>query len=154
MPNMKAKLWATRLLDEVEGRDVGITLKEKGENGVEQALREKETEIPPLQKSRENYVICGTDVEALFPSLEDIESARMAKHAVMESNIEFNNVDYKKALRYLRIVGGREYIEQIGLKRIAPRWRGKRGSQITITGDSGRDNSMWSDTNRDINRGE
>ena len=47
-------------------------------------------------------------MKALFLSLRDIESARIARQAIMESGMMFQNVDYKKALRYLQVTGGKE----------------------------------------------
>ena len=64
---------------------------------------------PPLQMERTSGLsVVGTDVEALFPSLPDIESAKVVRCAVKESNIIFNNVDYNRALVYLRLVGGKD----------------------------------------------
>ena len=81
LPNVKAKLWATRLLDEVNGRDVGIKVEKKKKK---RKNNEKEEDVPPLQKMREeSYSIVGTDVKALFPSLKDVECARIARQAVM-----------------------------------------------------------------------
>ena len=54
-------------------------------------------------------------MEALFPSLADVESARIAAEAVMESPATFENVDYRMALRYLFIVGGKSHLNEYGL---------------------------------------
>ena len=172
VPNIKAKLWATRLCDEMEGRDIGINLPEQmsnvlkdekkkdGENEGEEIEGEdhvgigetdQKEKIPPIQKERgEKYVICGTDVEALFPSLEDIECARMVKQAVMNSKIEFDNIDYKMALKYLKICGGEDYMRQVGLGNVTPKWKGKNGACLTVTGEGGHDEKMWREVSREL----
>ena len=62
-----------------------------------------------------SYSIIGTDVKALFPSLKDVECARIARQAVMESDVHFENIDYIRAIRYLKIVGGIDYMKEVGL---------------------------------------
>ena len=53
----------------------------------------------------------GTDVEALFPSLRDIESARVVREAVMKSNVSIETFDCEAALKYLYIVGGPAHLK-------------------------------------------
>ena len=76
------------------------------------------TLMPEAQSSNpEEYTIVGNDVEALFPSLTDLESARIAREAVETSDMTFQNIDVASALQYFRINGGNDYIEDIGLKK-------------------------------------
>ena len=51
--------------------------------------------------NKEDYTIVGTDVEALFQSLDDLESARIVREAVEESGICFENIDIEAAFQYL-----------------------------------------------------
>ena len=142
VPNMKAKLWATRLVDQLEGKKDGII------------IREKEMEkcyLPPKQKKREDgYSIVGTDVKALFPSLKDVECARMARYAMMESDLKFENVDYLRALRYIRIVGGVDYMVENGLKHLIPVWKGKKGWLLKVGGEKAKDDGLWKNTNKQL----
>ena len=102
-------------------------------------------DLPPIQKEgKENVVIAGTDVEALFPSLEDLESARIAADAVMESHVKFENVNYDLALRYLFVVGGKCHLSENGLMRYAPRWLGGRPDLLTIGGEAFSEEGKWS----------
>ena len=77
----------------------------------EEVMKREKRKVPPIQKTRKGQMLKHS-------SLKDIESARIAKPTIMNSEIDFQNVDYKKALRYLRVKGGKEYVE-VGLKRIA-----------------------------------
>ena len=52
-------------------------------------------------------VLIENDVESLFPSIMDVEAARMAQIALERSELDFDGFDIHMALRYLRVVGGR-----------------------------------------------
>ena len=142
IPNIKSKLWATRIQDELTNNQA-ISL--PGSLGGNRDHCENQTPIPPLQSNLlANYSIVGTDVEALFPSLQDIEVARMAREAVMLSKTDYLNVNIELALRYLIVTGGRSHVEEIGLKRISPRWLGTRQDLLTVGGESIGDDKKWS----------
>ena len=98
----------------------------------------------------------GTDVKALFSSLKDVECARMTRCAIMNTGMKFdyNNINYKKALRYLKIVGGNDHVEGIGLGRLNPKWKGKRESLITVGGEKSREEEMWRESRREPTEAE
>ena len=107
------------------------------------------------RKQRQSGIsIVGSDVVSLFPSLRNIETARMARHAVIGSSVKFENVDMKKALRYLYIVGGSELVNKAGLKRHCPTWLGDRGDLITVGGDRPRVDGNWKDSEKEVFEGE
>ena len=106
-PNFMAKLWGSKLLDEIEGSKA--MMNKKIVDVVNDDSNEQDKRPLQMERSDETSVI-GTDVEALFPSLPDIESAKVVQCAVQESDIEFNNVDYRIALICLRLVGGKDYL--------------------------------------------
>ena len=87
-------------------------------------------------------------------SLQDVECARMTRCAIQNSDLKFENVNYKKALRYIKIVGGNEHIMGIGLKRLNPKWRGKRESLISVGGEKSREDDMWRDSQREPTESE
>ena len=53
-----------------------------------------------MKSDSNNIAIVGTYVESLFPSLRDIEVARIARQAVEGSGVEFGYIDYDCALKY------------------------------------------------------
>ena len=101
LPNIKSKFWAVRIQDDLSDRQA-IKLPEETEKVVGTAVKE-ERETPLQSSSLSNYSIVGTDVEALFPSLQDIEVARVAREAVLLSKAEYRNVNCDLALRYLKL---------------------------------------------------
>ena len=60
-------------------------------------------------------LISGFDVKSLYPSLRDIDTACLAREAIIHSNIKFEGLDYDRALAYLRIVAGPEIMRSAGL---------------------------------------
>ena len=100
-----------------------------------------ERAVPEATKSRKysqiqstdphEYTMVGNDVEALFPSLRDLEAARIVRESVLTSDIEFENIDYVTALKYLRVVGGDDHIKDLRLSNIAP----KRPNLIALGGE-------------------
>ena len=98
----------------------------------------------------DDYTIVGNDVEALFPSLRDVECARITRRAIETSAMKFENVDIVAALKYLRLVGGDEHINEIGLKRIAPKWLGPRPDLLTLGGEAASEDKKWSKMKKEL----
>ena len=93
-------------------------------------------------------MISGTDVESLYPSLRDIEAARITREAVLTSGVQFENIDYIAALRYLYLVGGKDHLCSIGLKNLVPKWLGKRPDLLTLGGEALTEEKKWAPMRR------
>ena len=133
VPNFKSKIWASRLNDEVEGK-LAINLPKSCES-CEPRMISNEQQAPLQMNRKDGWSIVGTDVEALFPSLADIESAKIVREAVRESSMRFNNVDFERGLIYLRIVGGADYLKETVLRNRVPIWKGKRPDLVSVGGE-------------------
>ena len=48
-------------------------------------------------------IVVGADVEALYPSLTDVEVANLCYQAIMKSRIQFTNINFRKARLYIAI---------------------------------------------------
>ena len=157
VPNIKSRLWALRLLDEVSNNEV-ITLPERTQTeGDERERIEKmpAEPVPPMQSnSMTDYAVVGTDVEALFPSLKDLESARIARDAVILSKAQFENVNFELALRYLVVTGGQCHVKECGLGALAPRWLGTRPDLLSVGGDSIGEDAKWTRVKREMSEEE
>ena len=141
LPNFKAKLWALRIQDEITGYKTFNQL--EGRNCARGDIQEPQ-----------DLVISGTDVEALFPSLRDIESARIVREAVVKSKADISNFDCNAALKYLFIVGGPAHLRECGLSNVAPKWTGPRPDLLSVGGDSGHSNKKWSFPRKTYTKGE
>ena len=100
------------------------------------------------------YTVVGNDVEALFPSLKDLESARVTREAVENSGLKLENINVEAALKYLRIVGGDEHVKAMGLGRVAPRWLGSRPDLLTVGGEAINEDKKWSKLKRELSEQE
>ena len=81
-----------------------------------------------VQKGRHisKPVLVGNDVESLFPSIKDLEAARMVRCVIQQGDIDMKNFDHLAALRYIRVNGGKGYLAKCGIGRLEPRWNGGR----------------------------
>ena len=141
LPNLSNRVKAGTLLDQIEGS---------------QPIKVQEGELdssktPSIQKpGLSNVCFTGADVVSLFPSLKAVEAARLARCAVVESDVKFENFNYQMALRYLMIVGGIQMLDGAKLGRLAPKWKGKRGDMLSVGGKKSKDVNFWQDSNRNM----
>ena len=61
----------------------------------------------------------------------------------MLSKADYMNVNLDLALRYLIVTGGKCHIDEIGLKKIAPRWLGTKQDLLSVGGDSIGEDKKW-----------
>ena len=75
--------------------------------------------VPKLQE--DEFVFIGADVCALYPSLDQIETAVITAHAVKESNIFFQDISYDELSVYLALTIGKEGMAKWGVGHCFPR---------------------------------
>ena len=83
-----------------------------------------------------DLVVVGSDVEALYPSLTDVEVGLIRFKAVMESKVEFQNINYRKATQYIAMCLSKEEQMLSPLKRILPRRTSKGGVRPGVTANT------------------
>ena len=149
IPDLKNRLIAVGLIDRIEGGEP-IALPKRGE-----WTQKDDPKVPNPEKRQEpGFVLVGSDVEKLYPSLRPLEAARLTRKAILESDIDITGVNLKKALRYIYIIGGVELIDRTGLNRLKPKWLGKRADLIALGGTKTNSDEYWSDTKNSIHRRE
>ena len=84
-------------------------------------------------------VVVGADVEALYPSLSDVDVAWICHDAVMKSKVTFSNIDYRKALKYIAISLDKTEQRLSPLYRVLPRRTSKGGVRPGVTSDPDND---------------
>ena len=142
LPNINDRQTASWLLDKVIGDDP-IKLPGSAEN------------VYKGQKQLDSgMAIVGVDVKSLFPSLRNVETARLAKKSILKSKVKFEGVDYQKALKYIWLVGGDTLLDRNDLLKFKPKWKGKRSDLLTIGGDSARDDNLWNCSGRTLFEGD
>ena len=96
-----------------------------------------------LQDNDHDLIIVGSDVCSLYPSLDKISSAAIAREAVMNSEVKIEDVNFQAALVYILPCGGENYLKRAGLGKRIPKWTGKRGDLLKITGSSALELDRW-----------
>ena len=81
----------------------------------------------------------GYDVESLFPSILDVEAARMIRCSIQKGDLRIDSFNHQAALRYLRITGGKGYLARCGIGKLEPKWRGEREDLVALGGDKTKD---------------
>ena len=90
IPNIFDRLNAGEIVDKLEKNDpIFVSSKQVNELGKAQIT--------------DQLAIVGADVKSLYPSLKNVEIARLARHAILESKVSFENIDYLRASRYIYI---------------------------------------------------
>ena len=86
IPDVKKRLVASGLIDRIEeGSPIRLPC------GTEQSIKPSSIQQP-------GFVLIGSDVEKLYPSIRPIEGARLARLAFLESKIDVQDVDLTLAL--------------------------------------------------------
>ena len=101
MRNVRRRMELSRKKKNVANHDLDIVVEEgcrlaKTSKG-RKLLRSQDVPREKVQDRSSPMVIVGSDVEALYPSLEDIKVAEICYNAVMKTKIKFDNIDYLEA---------------------------------------------------------
>ena len=105
------------------------------EETVENSLTDKN--IP------ESLMVTGFDVQSLYPSLRDVDTAAIARESILHSDLDFRGLEVQKALVYLRIVAGEQAMKDAGLGNFVPRWCGDKVEALRVTGTAGKNMDSW-----------
>ena len=124
-------------------RNISLLLKEKREQLKQsrqgrfkkcERVSSKDVGQEWVQDRSKPMVIVGSDAVSLFPSLTKIESSNEVTSAVMETDLVWEGVDWKEAVRF--IVLGRDitWCRKSKLARVLPQRRYKKGTRPGLTG--------------------
>ena len=105
--------------------------KRKGSRGVQS----NKVDNKLIQDRSVKLQIVGSDVAALYPSLDAVEVARIIYNAIMETEIKFSGVDYMEACRLIALTSTEQECRLSKLRRILPKRRSKQGTRPGITGE-------------------
>ena len=97
-------------------------------------LRSTEVCWDDLQDKSKPVEIVGADVESLYPNLSDTHVADIVYKAIIETDVKFENINYKEAVRYLALNWTEKECRMSDVRRTLP-WRlSKQGSRPGMTG--------------------
>ena len=98
-------------------------------------LRGKDVDNKLIQDRASNMVLVGSDVEALYPSLEDTKVADTIFRAVMETEVGFDGIDFQEGVRYIALNSTAKECRTGELRRVLPRRRHVNGTRPGVTGE-------------------
>ena len=87
-----------------------------------------------LQDYTTPMVIIGSDVVQLYPNLDIDQVVDVVEREVMETKLEWNDIDYLEASRYVALNWSEERCKKSGLRRILPSRRWKTGTRPGLRG--------------------
>ena len=101
---------------------------------TEELMREIEETNKELRdlKSGEGIVVASMDVSALYPSLDQRESAKIVRKEFEESGIEIEGVDWRLVALYLAVTVSREELLREGLEHLVAKRRKMKGRKPTV----------------------
>ena len=126
---LAGKVWNDRRKEEL-GRPGGITNN-----------KEPEPQVTQIQDESENFIFFGADVSALYPSLDQIETAALVADSIQSADIEYVGMDFDRMCIYLYLTMGENGMRELGL-----------GDYIPVKIDDGKNKSFSLNTkfNRDL----
>ena len=106
-------------------------------------LEGREVQNKEMIQDEEMMVIVGSDVEALYPSLSDVEVALICFDAIMNSDINFQMINFRVAGKYVAMHLSKEEQLLSPLRRILPVRTAKGGVRPGVSAAPGKDEN-WS----------
>ena len=97
-------------------------------------LRSRDAKSEQIQDKSEPLQIVGADVVSLYPSLDDKTVAEIVYNSIMNTEIRFDNVNFKEAVRYLALNWSKAECRTSPLRRVLPRRSSTQGTRPGMTG--------------------
>ena len=99
----------------------------------QQLLDAKDVDNKLVQDKSKRMVMCGADVEALYPSLSDVQVAEIVYQAIMETDVGFEGVDFMEGCKYIAMNSTAQECRISPLRRILPTRRHVQGVWPGVT---------------------
>ena len=136
MKNLRDKMTASRKRkDRQEIQDATVIRRRKTMPKTwrgEKIIYASEVTSSQIQEELD-LVIIGSDVQALYPSLTDVEVGIICYQAVMDSKVKFQNINFKKASQYIAMCLSKEEQLVSPLRRILPTRTSRGGVRPGVT---------------------
>ena len=90
--------------------------------------------IEDIQDYGKNMVVIGSDVEALYPSLDIEDSMKIIEEEVMRTSINWEDLDFLEGTRLIVLNRSAKYCREHNLSRVLPVRRRRTGVRPGVTG--------------------
>ena len=108
-----------------------IDMKKFQEDGIWEVNEVLEEDIQEFEKRNE---VIGSDVEALYPSLDVGEVGKIVEEEVLRTKIQWEDLDYLEGTRMIVLNRSSEYCRGHKLSRVLPVRRKRTGTRPGVTG--------------------
>ena len=108
-----------------------IDMKKFQEDGIWEVNEVLEEDIQEFEKRNE---VIGSDVEALYPSLDVGEVGKIVEGEVLRTKIQWEDLDYLEGTRIIVLNRSSEYCRGHKLSRVLPVRRKRTGTRPGVTG--------------------
>ena len=127
------RTWAEESFQDMEVKRV--KRRESAKRMEHQGVGADEVENKYIQDRGRKIQVVGSDVAALYPSLEAIEVARIVYNAVLETEVKFAGINFTEACRMIALTSSEQECRLGPLKRVLPVRRSNKGTRPGITGE-------------------
>ena len=124
-----------RTVTEDDFEDLEVRKVKRKESLRGNGLRSKDVDNNLIQDKGSKIQIVGSDVEALYPSLDAVEVAQIVFNAMMKTEIKFKGVNYMEACRMIALTSTEQECRLGPLKRVLPVRRHVNGTRPGISGE-------------------
>ena len=87
-----------------------------------------------VQDKSNKMVVIGSECISLYPNLTKQTTADEVASAIMESDIQWRDINWKESVRYLVLGRPKEWRTRSGLSRVLPHRRHRKGAKPGVTG--------------------
>ena len=117
--------------EDIEIKRVNRKERSRGHRGVLAA----DVDNKLVQDRGAKIQVVGSDVEALYPSLDAVEVAQIIYNAMMKTEIQFKGVNYQEACRMIALTSSEQECRLGPLRRVLPVRRYVNGTRPGISGE-------------------
>ena len=101
----------------------------------QRGVRASDVDNSLIQDRGAKIQVVGSDVEALYPSLDAVEVAQIIFNAMMKTEIQFKGVNYLEACKMIALTSSEQECRLGRLKRVLPIRRHVNGTRPGISGE-------------------
>ena len=95
-------------------------------------IKEANVRLQSPEMLQKEVMVGSMDVTALYPSIDQVSSAKIVREEYLRSDIEVENIDWRAASLYLALTVDRQELVREGIAHIVPRRKDGRGRKPTV----------------------
>ena len=127
---------ASRVVREEDFEDLEVRrMERKASSKVARGVLASDVDNTVIQDRGAKIQVVGSDVEALYPSLDAVEVAQIVYNAMLKTEVKFKGVNFQEARRMIARTSSEQECRLGPLRRVLPVRRYKNGTRPGISGE-------------------